>query len=113
MYFPLQGRHSCRCKSHLDQLWQQTGPAVRFELDGHVFVLAQGNDRVRRLLEGTDQACPASLLPSLAGPEFSSFLARASRDDLFAQKGRGIAFSLPGLALKVYFSLFQGTFFPL
>jgi hypothetical protein len=62
MDFPLQDRHSCLCKSHLDQLWQEIGPAVRFELDGRVFVLAQSNDGACRLWEKTDPVSPASLL---------------------------------------------------
>ena len=41
-----------------DYFWQETGPEVRFELDGRLFVLAQGDDGICRLWEETDNAAP-------------------------------------------------------
>ena len=51
-----------------DYFWHETGPAVRFELDGRLFVLAQGDDAICRLWEKTENAAPdmasgANLLP--------------------------------------------------
>jgi len=56
-----------------DYFWLETGPAVRFELDGHVFVLAQGDDGVCRLCDqAPDTAQPATLLAG--DPQFEDRL---------------------------------------